>query len=245
LEEIIVEIMSKSTTEEKPKPKLQLRSRQAHPADAYPNTEFLRLVKEACAVTRKVRELEGLASHRLTAKALLRETVEVGGTTIAKVHELRKLIEKGTPGFEDSVRSLRRSITFLESQRWSTAPRDPRSLNWLFSEATKHELSAKGYSGLELFCVAVEKAGEESPEVFGSVESSEEHSKNFAAAKARQEELYALLNTSYTADDLLIGELDRAGRATVTFKLSEGQVLVAPQRDAGERLVAHLISKGW
>ena len=236
--------LKRTTTEEHPK--LRLKSRlPRHPADALPQTPFLKLVREAVDVTKRVRELETLANHRLTAKALLKETIAVGGTTLARVRELRKTMERGTPGFEDSQRSLRRSITFLQGQRWSQAPREPRSINFLFTEATRHELSAKGYTSIELFCVAIEKCGEESPEVFGDVESSDEHSKSFAAAKARQQELFAALNTSYGADDLQFGELDRQGRAAVSFKLSNGEVLIAPQRDSGERLVAYLIGHGW
>jgi len=233
-----MELRLKSRTEENAKPKLR-RGKKEEELSA-----FEKLVKEACEISRKVESMKSLDSCRLTADALLRETIQIAGSTPERIKELHRMVDHGT-GFLDSQRSLRRAQTFLEGRKWSQAPRDPRSLNWLNTEATRSELAIKGFSQTELFCCAIERAAEFSPEIFGAIEDSEEYNARFATLQKRQNELFDEIGKNYTANDLQMSELDSKGRAAVSFKLSGGDVLLAPQHDSGERLVACMISKGW
>ena len=232
--------MSETTTLAK-KPSLRIRGN--HPADKFPRTEFNSWVRECCETSRKVESMKSLDSCRLTAKGLLKECIENAGSTAAKIKSLRFLIDRGT-GLEDCQRSVNRSVTFLQSRRWSQAPKDYRSLNWLFTDQSRSELAAKGYQQYEAFCVAVVRASETYPEIFGEVESSEDYNRQFAELQARQNELMEKINKGYGADDLIISDLDRAGRGTVSFKLGP-EVLVVPGHDAAQRLVEALCGKGW
>jgi len=226
------------------KPRLTFRSRKGRPADAFPPTPFNALVREACEVTRRVESMKSLDSCRLTAKALLKDCIALAESTPERIKELHRLVDHGT-GFEDCQRSVRRATTFLEGRKWSQAPRDPRSLNWLFTEASRHELAVKNFSQTELFCVAIERAAEFLPEIFGTVTSSAKYAEEFATLQKRQNELMAQIAKGYTAEDLQISELDRSGRGTVSFKLTSTDVLLVPESSAAERLVACLLGRGW
>ncbi len=228
------------------KPKLRLKDRLKHPADAFPQTPFVALLREAVAVTKRVDAMSKFEACRLTADALLRESATNGGTTIARMKELRKLLDRQQPGFENAQRSLRFSITFLMGRKWALAPKDPSRVDFLVSPASRTELASKGFGPIDLWGAAILKCAEESPSVFGTCESSEKHTAEFKAAKDQQEALFARLNTEYSGDDLLIGEPNHQGKVTVSFRVSVGEVLIGPKDSAGERLVRFLIAqRGW
>jgi hypothetical protein len=135
-------------------------------------------------------------------------------------------------------------IQFLKGPNWSFAPKEARRLGFLTTDATNGELAARRNSSVELFCVAVQIAGEKHPECFGTNENSDHYARRFAELSEQQRDLFAKIGTTLTADDLYFRRPDEKKLADVSFKLSHGSVPVVPQDSAGERLVNFLIANG-
>jgi len=222
------------------KPVLNLKNRKA------PSTPKVlgELVAEAVKVTQELSAMNSPHGRRLTARALFRETLATIQGSPERVARLRSAIEDGEPGFDHTKATLRRMIQFLKQQSCYGAPKEVRRLNFLTTDATNGELASRRNSAVELFCVAVQMASEKHPECFGETEDSAKYAGRMAELTERQRELFEQIVASITADDLLIGEPDSNGRALVSFKMSNGSIPIAPQNDAGERLVNYLIANG-
>jgi hypothetical protein len=195
-------------------------------------------------VTLELAAMNTPQGRRLTARALFRESLATIQGSPEQIVRLRSAIEGGEPGFDHTKPTLRRMIQFLRQQGCYMAPREPRRLNFLTTDATNGELAARRNSSVELFCVAIQIASEKHPECFGENEDSVKYSSRLSELTERQRELFERIGTSMTADDLHIGTPDSKGNATVSFKLSNGSIPIAPQNNAGERLVNYLIANG-
>src|SRR5262245_50862404 len=133
--------------------RLNLRFRES---DASP---FNKLVRDALKVSRRLNELTPLGGARLSAKALVGETLAVIQSDPKRIARLQKAIEGGGPGFDRSRATVRRLIKFLRSGNWRNAPKDEALLERLLraygDPATEGELAKEGFRGSELFCAAV------------------------------------------------------------------------------------------
>lgn len=218
---------------------LKLRNRDAPPP---PNTAFTALVKEAIDLTRQLDAARSRTATRLTATAMMRETLALCGSTPERIAKLRKMVEAGEPGLSDTrTHSFRWMLDFIQDIHWTYPPADPRRLAFLWTDVTEAELAVRGYMPIELFCVALSIASEHHPEAFGESESSKGHAEKVERLAKRQAELFDQIAKSWTAEDADVGPFDREGRAAVTFRLSAGAVPVGD--NAGERLVNYLLSK--
>jgi len=220
--------------------KLKNRPDNAAPAAA-PANAFNELVRQAVTCTRRLNELGVLEGGRLSANALVKETLPVIRSTPARIKQLRTAIEDGTPGLSYSrgtVRSLVRNL--LREGHWRGAPKDEQALKRLMKiygdPATAGELAAKGYSIGELFCCAAQIAGKQFPNSFGTVEDSRHVEKEMTELRKKQDELFRLLEKSFTAQDLVVH-----GPA-MSFRLADGNIPVVPTDSAGERLVNYLLA---
>jgi hypothetical protein len=223
------------------RPALNLRSRRNSGAAA-DSSRFSAVVAEAIAVTEELNSLNAAETRKLTPAALFRETLASVQGSPERVAALRAAIEKGEPGLDHTRATLRRMIQFLRGPNWSFAPKEPRRLGFLTTEATNGELALRRSSSVELFCVAAQIAGENYPEAFGIIADSAKWEGRVAELKSRQADLFAQIGSTLTAEDLTIGPLNSRGEAKVSFKLSDGNVPIAPQDNSGERLVKYLLA---
>jgi hypothetical protein len=214
-------------------------------ASAAPESAFKRVVAEAIAVTEELNALTSSDGYRVTAQTLVREIVALVGSSLDQIAALRTALESDSPNFNEARTTLRRMMRELRDSKraWISVPRDPTRLKFLSNEATNSELARNQLSYAELFCVAAQVIGEMNPECFGSCDDPKDWEKRVNALKKRQGELFATVASSLSAEELHIGPLDRNGMAMVSFKLSDGNVPIAPQDNSGERLVNYLIAK--
>jgi hypothetical protein len=221
---------------------LNLKNRPPKAApEAAPTSAINELVRQAVACRRRLKELERLEGGRLSADALVRETLGLIGSTPARIKQLRSAIEGDTPGLtysRDTVRSLVRD--HLRNGTWRSAPKNEQVLKPLMRKhadpATVGELAAKGYTIGELFCAAVQIAGKQFPDCFGTVEDSQRIEKETIELRTKEDELFRQIEKSFTAQDLIVD-----GPAP-SFRLSDGHVPIAPLDNAGERLVNYLLA---
>lgn len=232
-----MDLKIKAPPHAQPSPKLLLRSKGN-------STEFTQLVNEAVAVAQRLGELQAPRASRLTAEALLRETLAVVGSTKTKVLALRKALDRNELGLEDAQRTARRMRTFLVSPNWAGPPANAERLRFLWTPATLAELSPRGYTGAELFCVAVLIQADRQPECFGECTDSAAHSAEVARLTKRQSALQTQISKAWRAEDIDIEPLPGPDHAcSVTVKLSHGAVPLGPIDNLGERLVGHLLAK--
>jgi len=204
-------------------------------------TAFEALVHEAVEVTQRLDVLNHAGGKMLTADAFLREMLVCARSDASRIVKLRSALDSGSVGRHTDA-TLRRMITFLRGSNCPRPPKDPQRLNFLTTDAATGELSRLGMSTAELFAVAVQIAGEDYPELFGSEESTSHIDNELATLRARQAELFKRIPAELTAADMHIGPLDPQGLARVTFKLSDGNVSIAPAENSGERLVRYLVA---
>lgn len=224
--------------------KLGLNLKHRKPNSSNDTSAFNDLVRRAMEVTLALKDMETSTARKLSADALVRETLAKINGTLKRVASLRSALENHEPGFDHSRPTLNRMIQFLRGPNAGFPPKEARRLNFLTTDATNGELAAQRYSSVELYCVAIQLAGERYPECFGTNENSAAWESRFAELTRQQCELFSKVGTALTADDLDIGKPDMKGHSMVSFKLSGGRVPIAPQDSAGERLVNYLIANG-
>ena|SRR5258708_887860 len=207
-------------------------------------SEFNALLKKALQVEREHQKLTSLSGQKLTAKAYLAEALKNARCTEKDLLRLRKEFEDPDgPGLEAAQFALKKMITAIKSPNWPWPPAQPAKLRYLgVSEAVLAELAPLRTGPMQLFALAVQRATELHPEVFGEIESSEAWKRRVEQLKRERIDLYARIATAYSQDDILVDDLDATGRARVAFRLSGGAVPIYPKENAGERLTAWLLA---
>src|SRR3990172_5968654 len=183
---------------------------------------FAGLVAERVELTQELRSLNTVQAIKLTPRVFLREAIAVARTTPERLARLHDTLTDGAPGLDQTHGALRRMIAAVRSVNFSGPPRELRRLNYLLTGDALAELAAVGSSSFELFALAVQIAGEQHPEDFGTCEDSGAYDRRLLELTMRRDELDARIAKEYTADDLLIGAPDSKGMAPGSFRLSGG-----------------------
>lgn len=204
-----------------------------------PNGHYAALVAEALEVERELRGLNTAEAAKLTPAAYLREATAIAHTTAEKLAALHAELERRT--LVNAQAALRRMVAAVRSVNYGRPPRELRRLNHLLTGDALAELAMLNHSSFELFALAVQIAGAGHPEDFGACTDSAAYDLRLVELQLKRDDLLARLAAEFTADDLLIGETDKAGRAQVSLKIAAGAVPLGP--NVGARLVNHLLSK--
>jgi len=200
------------------------------------NNDFTKLLKAAVKVCEAYDKAE--SQRKLTAKAFLREALEVANTDNARLDALETAIER--PIMERSRQFYRNALKFVKEPFCSCPPRQPKKLNWLVQghiDELTAELSTARSNTFELFCLAVRTAVKKFPESFGTITDMAAHGEKLKALQAERAELYRQIETSYTPSDLQMRNVS-GGSANVSFAISGGAVALGEH--AGERLTGWL-----
>jgi hypothetical protein len=236
-----------------PKPKLIIRTKSSGPSAlgepwSLWSVPFQRLVQEAMEAAARAARLEAPGAQKLSAPAFLRETLRIQqGATVARVEQLRRRLDSGDLGFEFTRSALRKMIRELKignlrtpptAQRWEERHRamflQPRVTEVLA------ELSAAGFTALELFGVAILIAGK-TPGVFGTSDGEQkELDANIAEATKRRDELFARIGKEWTAAEVDAGQYARGHTSAATIRGTSTPL--APAETLGKRLVESLNS---
>lgn len=203
---------------------------------------FEKMVMEAVAETKRVDELQAAAAFRLTPEALLEEALKAGKTNRKRVDRLRRALDS-SPTMAHSQSTLRRLTTAIGLGHWSSGVNVSR-LRSLSTPDTDTELSREGFSLVELFCLAIIRAGNAHPDAFGDSDSPADIQEEFEEAQRRQRELFTRIAASFTPADLDMDVIDERGFPIVAFKFGGLRVNIAPLESAGERLVRAYMTRG-
>jgi hypothetical protein len=200
---------------------------------------FEQLVAQRVAVERELRALNSPRGWKLSPKAFLKEALQHAHADEAELEKLRAMLESAS-GLEHIKAALRRMVAFVKSPQCSRPTSELRRLDFLLRpegpEILVHLVGLKATTFL-LFALAVAIAGEQSPESFGTAESSRVLDEKLLQLTLRRDELDKEIAAAFTQDDLQYSDPDSAGRVKVTFKMTGGKVGVYPNPEAaGERL---------
>jgi len=200
--------------------------------------DFTKLLKQAVKTCEAYDKTE--AERKLTAKAFLKEALEVANTDNKRLDALEKDIER--PIMERSRQFYRNALKFLKEPFCANMPRQPKKINWLVQghiDELTAELSTARSNAFELFALAVRTAVKTFPEKFGTITDMTAHSEKLKALEMERAELYRQIENSYTPSDLQIRNVS-GGTASVSFAISGGGVSLGEH--AGERLTSWLIA---
>jgi hypothetical protein len=186
-------------------------------------------------------EFRSLVDHspKLSPQAFLREACANARLTPTRLAELQRALDARRADFPAIAGFLRQAAKWIREASCPRPPRDSRRLSWLGDVG--QEAATFQTNTLELFAVAAAIAAEQHPEAFGDLEDWAAYEERVRVLHTRRQALYKQLGEAATMDDLLIGELGKDGQARITFKVSGGAVPIAPQSDAGERLVSFIV----
>jgi hypothetical protein len=213
-----------------------------------PKTEspspFEKLVGERVSVGQELCALESQRGFKLTAKAFLKEALAFAHADEKTLAAFRATLESASD-LERTKSALRRMVTFAKSPSCSRPTSELRRLDFLLRPEVAEvcqELASVRATTFLLFALAVQLAGEQSPESFGTAESSRAWDEVWREARDRCTTLNGQIEATFTQDDLDEGEIDPQGRVRPTFRISGGKVAAYPRKGAAERLAAFLIS---
>jgi len=199
------------------------------------NKDFIKLLTEAVKVCEAYDAAE--KQRKLTAKAFLREALEVANTNNQRLDALEMAIER--PIMERSRQFYRNALKFIKEPFCSCPPRKPSKLHWLSGHVDEltAELATARSNTFELFALAVRETTRKFPKSFGTIENMTLHNEKLHALQAERAELYRQIETSYTPADLQIRNVS-GGTASVSFAISGGEVPLGEH--GGERLTGWL-----
>jgi hypothetical protein len=210
-------------------------------------TAFEALLAEAVQLERERRRLEDSRSYKLTPSAFVATAIAVARSSEERIRKLRKLLE------EDAGRTfpacqgfLYRAVRWVREGHVTRPPVEVRRLGPLDPDgAATAELGTLNHTVPELFAVASMIAAERWPESFGESESWDRWMARLDEVRRRRGEVFAQLGRSWAAEDIVVGDVGDDGRARVAFRISNGEVSLAPTDSAGERLVGWAVEHGW
>src|SRR6266705_2377911 len=205
------------------------------------NGAFTDLVRAALEKEQQRRAKNVPLEWKLTGEAFLREALAIAHSTPERLMELREGLKKG-PAFERANQALRNITKRVRNPTSTSPPTKLKNIGDLIGDDVRSELSALRSNPFELFALGVLIAVEEHPDSFGS--NSGDAERRFQEVTAQRDALNAKIGTDYGPEDIEFSDVDAAGRARVTFKISGGKVPIYPKENAGERLVAWLIAEG-
>lgn len=200
--------------------------------------DFLKLLKEGRDLL--VRKDALLSNYNLTPAAFVREAVKNANTDDARLDALQKALEQGRH-LEASNMVLRNAKKYVASPNVPRPSGDMRRLSFLAGpkfDLCVAELSSIGSNYFELFALACRIVATDHPECFGPVEDWDEYQKELADVKERYQAILPKIESSYTADDIIVDSVDAEGYARVSFRVSHGTVHLGP--GCAERLLVWL-----
>ena len=206
--------------------------------------KFESLIAEALAVEREYRA--HISQAKMSVDAIVTECLRQSGSTLKKLADLEKALE-GRADFLKHCQAFVRQIQgWFSNRRCSHGiPRSVSRMAVPSRDPALAELSANGYTAQALWllwAIAAKNASLKALEQFGSITNMPEWERRAEGLNERRQDLFNQIATSYQPDDLVIGKLERDGRARVDFAVVSGEVPLVPLLDAGSRLVNHLLS---
>lgn len=202
--------------------------------------KFNQLVKEACAAEQALRL--HTADRRLSAAAYLDEALRVADSTPEALADLEAKLTTATADLSGIRVYLKAIERMISDGRVPQPPLNMKRAAFPGRDCAARELLAFGANVFELWALAALRVAAKRPEAFGPVEDLAGYEAKEAALKAWREALFQRIGTEFSHDDLVIGEVRSDGAALITFELAAGMVPLAPRRDAGERLITHLVN---
>jgi hypothetical protein len=197
-------------------------------------------VRRCVDVVKQLRALDAPAARKLTGKAYLRDAMRIADTTLERLRGLQEKLSPYSPFFETKA-FIRRAMAAIRSPHWPSPARELRRYNHMLTPEALSEIVMLDSSTFEVFALAVLIATERHPEAFGNCTDIEAYEARIVALTLERDALYEKIERQYTADDLLIAEADKHGKAAVSFKITGSAVPLGPQ--AGERLVAWMLAQ--
>ena len=200
------------------------------------SSAFTELLDEGLKVKKELQKLYG--EGKLSSGSYDRGALLNAGITENRRDELAKVIESG-PQFQMTREYIKKAVRSIGDGNYSVPPRHLNRITFLppteFSIMTG-ELAAIGCSPLAAFAVAVKRAIQEYPHVFGTIEDMTQHQAKIKECESRLQSLYQSIETSWTKADIDIisagGDL-----AYIRYKGTEVSVF---GRNSGESLISHL-----
>lgn len=207
---------------------------------------FHALLLEAVEAVREARDWDSPADrtqHKATAAEMLRVALKVARRDEKWAREQHRAILDGGADTETLRGHLWRfGRDYISGPNWSGAIPHPNRLGFNLTDAARTEASRLRLTVGDLYALAVLETARRWPDSFGPVEDLAEHRRRGEALRERAAELCRRVSTEWTQGDLQIGDVDKAGRSHITFRVSGGSVPAAPQDTAGERLTNWLLS---
>lgn len=206
------------------------------------NGEFAAVVRAAAELEKQRRKLDTLEGFKLSPSAFFREALAAARSTPERISKLRGLLESNSPGLDAARSTLLKMVRAYRSPNWSGPPAELRRLNYLLSDGADAEVAALGFSVFELSCVAAQLTAEKHPQDFGEAESSQGVQQRLLELTLKRDQLFQRIASEFAPDDLLLDDWDAAGKCRASFKMTNGEVSIAPKADAGKRLVDWVLS---
>lgn len=201
-------------------------------------SKFEKLLAQAVEVKKTLDVLS--KPHKLTAKAFLREALQIANSSHAKLDALEENLRR--PQFPRANQFLRKSILFIKEPLCPCPPREVRRIAWLGKmDEAQAELASVGFNIFELFALAVRQTIKQHPTAFGELDSMDGYMQELASTKEKFQKLLSEIETAYGPEDLRIGQTDKKGFGQITFIVSEGAIPLA--EGFPERLVNYLVEK--
>mgnify|MGYP001578834606 CR=1 FL=1 len=193
---------------------------------------FDKALKEAC---KAYKELEKLQSEsKLTADSFFKEALEAANIKESDLKPIAEALNSGK--FPHCSAFVRSAEKWVREQTCKRPPRELRRLTWLGREAdVSAECGRLKTDFFALFALATQTIIKKNPESFGGIEDWGSHHRKIEKVRQQLDELYSQIESSYDSSDLIIGEPDKKGNCKISFKATNGEVLLG--LNAGERVV--------
>jgi hypothetical protein len=201
------------------------------------------ILRELVEVTRTMKEFDDLANNKLTDTAFVAEARDQARLTEGEVERVLHQVMEGL-GLEVAKREFRKMVKLIKGPSCTRAKFKRFPTNYFCDDEAKSELAVIKATPQGLWAAAASWVSMKHPEVFGEVRDFDAHMARLDALKARQQELFKLVETSFTADDVMFLEtsdlMHNEGYTRMGFKCTGGAVALG--RDAGQRLVDWLLA---
>jgi hypothetical protein len=171
--------------------------------------------------------------------------LQAGLVDDADLLAMDKCLKDSPADYEEIAGSLRRMETAIASPNISCARwKRPSLLNQYCSPGALTHLASLRWNPAKLWALAAYHVAAKKPEVFGDVEDFDAAQARLKALDARLSELYKLLETAVTPDDVVFLETNammrREGWISVAFRITGGAVRLG--QDAGKHLIDWLLA---
>lgn len=203
--------------------------------------EFENLIRECCAVEASLRETS--VDTRLSADAIITQCLQYGMTSLARVDNLRQALLDHPDRLRNTSAFIRQAEKLIESGRMAAgAPKDiVRMASCPARDEARAELAEFNHNLHTAWAIAVQNTHRRYPESFGKRQDLLGYTGKVENLRAKRADLFEKIPRAFQQDDLLIGDLDRNGRARISLKIAP-EVNLLPLESLAERLVDHLLA---